>query len=122
MFYQLETGFTGIRLGCEIETKQNITVLVLFARNTVVCVAIVLTCLRKQTKVTSNKEVVGKVRFQGFGRDLNTVTIKRHEIDAVMLEIERRFDNKPIVSVVVHHTDHHLNRKLPQKQVSLVML
>ena len=122
VFYQLETDFTRIHLGCEIKSLlliQRTTVLVLFSRNIVACVAIILTGLRKQTEVTLNKAVVGKVRLQGFGRDLNTVTIKRHEIDAVVLEMERRFGDDPVVSVVVHHTDHRSSRQLPQKQVFL---
>ena len=91
LFYQLETDFTRIHLRCEIKSKQCTTVLILFSRNTVVCVAII------QTKITSNKAVVDKVRLQGFGRDLNTITIKCHEIDAVVLKIEKRFGDDPVV-------------------------
>ena len=118
VFYQLETDFTRIYLGCEIKSKQRTTVLALFSRNIIACVAIILTGLRKQMEVTSNKAVVGKVRLQEFGRDLNNIMIKRHEIDAVVLEMERRFGDDPVVSVVVHHTDHR-SRQLPQKQVFL---
>ena len=122
VFYQLKTDFTRIHLGCEIKSKQRTTIFVLFSRNIVACVAIVLTGLRKQTKVTSNIAVVGKVRLQGFGRHLNTVTIKRHEIDTVVLEMKRIFGDYPIVGVVIHHTDHVRVGNCPKNKFSLVML
>ena len=103
-----------------MESKQGTTVLVLFLRNSVPRVAILLTCLRKQTKITSNKTIVGKVRLQCFGRDLNSVPVNRHEIDVVVLEIKRRFGNDTVVSIVIHHTDHQSSRQLPPKQVFFI--
>ena len=105
VLYQFETDFARIHLRREIESEQGTTVLVLFLRNSVPRVAIILTRLRKQTKITSNKTIVGKIRLQRFGRDLNSVPVNRHEIDVVVLEMKRRFGYDTVVCVVVHHTD-----------------
>ena len=117
MLYQFKTNLTGIHLGCEIKSKQSRTVFVRFSRNSISCVTVILTCLRKQTNVTSNKTITGKIWLQWFGRDLNSVTVNRHEIDAVVFEIKRRFGDDTVASVIVHYTDHHSCGQLTQKQI-----
>ena len=117
VLYQFETDLARIHLRREIESEQGTTVLVLFSRNSVPRVAMILTRLRKQTKITSNKTIIGKIRLQLFGRDLNPVPVNRHEIDVVVFEMKRRFDYDTVVSVVVHHTDYQLSRYLTQEQV-----
>ena len=110
VLYQFETDLARIHLRLEMKSKQGATVFVLFSRNSVPRVAILLTCLRKQTKITSNKTIVGKIQLQRFGGDLNSVTVNRHEIDVVVLEMKWKFGNDTVVSVVVHHIDHQLSR------------
>ena len=122
MLYQFKIDLAQIHLGCEIKNKQNTTVFVLFSRNSISWVTIILTRLRKQTSVTSNKTINGKIWLQWFGRDLNSVTVNRHEIDAVVFEIKRRFRDDTVVSVIIHYTDHHSCEQLTQKQIFLVML
>ena len=110
VLYQFETDLARIHLRRENESEQGTTVLVLFSRNSVPRVAIILTRLRKQTKITSNKTIVGEIRLQRFGRDLNSVPVNRHEIDVVVLEMKRRFGYDTVVCVVVHHTDYQSSR------------
>ena len=110
MPYQFETDLARIHLRREIKNEQGTTVLVLFSRNSVPRVTIILTCLHKQMKITLNKMIVGKIRLQRFGRDLNSVPVNRHEIDVVVLEMKRRFGYDTVVCVVVHHTDYQSSR------------
>ena len=117
MLYQLKTDLARIHLRRKIKSKQSTTVLVLFSRNSVPCVAIVLTRLRKQTNITSNKTIVVKIRLQWFEGGLDSVAVNRHKIDVAVFEIKWRFGDDTVVSVVFDYTDYHSCGQLTQKQV-----
>ena len=122
MFNQLKTYLARIHLRRKIKSKQSTTVVVLFSRDSVPCVAIILTRLHKQMNITLNKTIVVKIRLKWFQKDLNSVAVNRHEIDAVVFEIKKGFGVDIAVCVVVDYTIHHLCGQLSQNKFFLVMV